>query len=51
MRDSFIFQEDIYKRYIDDFNNYALNVLYGNDVLIGKDIEEEWKDIPVDDAE
>lgn len=49
MRDSYIFQKDIYKRYIDSFNDYALSILYGGNVLIGADIEDEYKDIPVDD--
>ncbi len=49
MRDSYIFQENIYKRYIDSFNDYALSILYGGNILIGADIEDEYKDVPVDD--
>lgn len=51
MRDSFIFQQNIYKRYIDSFNEYAFNILYGENVILGQDIENEWKDKSVDDEQ
>lgn len=48
---SFILQTDLYKRYAESFNNYALNILYGGNIVIGQDIEDEWKDVPIDDEE
>lgn len=51
MRSSFIFQQDIYKRYIDSFNEYVFNILYGGNVILGDDIEDEWKNVSVDDEQ
>ena len=51
MQNSYIFREDVFKKYIDDFNRYAIDILYGSQILIGSDIENEWKDVPVDDEE
>ena len=49
MRNSFIFKQDIYKKYIDSFNDYALDILYGGNIVIGNDIEDEWKNKSADD--
>ena len=46
---SYIFNEYMEKEYIDSFNDYVLDILYGGNVLIGSEIEDEWKDVPVDD--
>lgn len=48
MRRCYMFKEDYYKQYMEAFNDYALYILYGSNILIGSDIEDEYKDIPVD---
>ena len=48
---SYIFNQDIEKKYIENFNNYVLDILYGGNVLIGSDIENEWKDVSADGEE
>ena len=48
---SYIFNKDMEKRYISSFNDYALDILYGGNVLIGSDIEDEWKNVPTDDEQ
>lgn len=48
---SYIFNQDIEKKYIKNFNNYVLDILYGGNVLIGSDIENEWKDVSADGEE
>ena len=48
---SFILQTDLYKQYVESFNDYALSILYGGNIVIGQDIEDEWKDVPIDDEE
>ena len=40
---SYILQNDFNKRYIESFNEYAINILYGN-ITIGDDIEDEYRD-------
>ena len=49
MRESCIFKKDFYKRYANAFNDSAMNILYGSNVVMGSDIEDEWKDVPADD--
>lgn len=49
MRSSFIFRQDIYTTYINSFNDYALDIVYGGNVVIGDDIEDEWKNKSADD--
>lgn len=39
-----IFREDFNKRYIEDFNDYVISVIYGDNILIGKDIENKHND-------
>lgn len=39
----YIFRENIIQEYVLDFNNYMISVVYG-DILIGDDIEAEYKD-------
>ena len=48
---SYIFNQDVEKKYIENFNNYVLDILYGGNVLIGSDIEDEWKNVSVDDEQ
>ncbi len=49
MIDRYIFRENLKKDYVQNFNDYVLSILYGGNILIGDDIEDEWKDVPVDD--
>lgn len=46
---SYILQENFYSQYMQAFNDYAMDVLYGGNIVMGSDIEDEWKDVPVDD--
>lgn len=45
---SLIFRQDMFAQYMDAFNHYAVQILYGGNILIGADIEDDYKDIPVD---
>lgn len=45
----YIFREDLQQSYMQDFNDYAMHILYGGNIIMGSDIEDEWKDVPVDD--
>jgi hypothetical protein len=40
---SYIFKEDLQKKYVESFNDYAISILYGN-ITIGNDIEDNYKD-------
>ena len=33
------------------FERYALDIMYGGNILIGKDIEDEYKDLPAEEGE
>lgn len=44
MISKYIFRPNLVKDYIQDFNRYVVNIVYGNDVILGSDIENEWKD-------
>ena len=43
MINSYIFKQDFHKRYFEAFNEYAMNILYG-DILISSDIKDNYKD-------
>lgn len=47
----YIFQRDIGARYASEFNSYAIEAIYGSDILIGSEIEEEYKNMPKDEGE
>lgn len=49
MRESYIFRTGIYKDYINSFNSYIMEIMYGGNIVLGSDIEDEWRDVPVDD--
>ena len=49
MIESNIFRVNIYQDYITSFNNYVMETIYGGNVILGSDIEDEWRDVPVDD--
>lgn len=50
MRRSYIFKDgNLEKQYVSAFNDYVMDILYGGNVVIGSEIEDEWKDVPVDD--
>lgn len=40
----FIFQRDLDKRYMSDFNKYAIDIMYGDNIIIGDNIEDQYKD-------
>ena len=40
----YIFKQDCYRDYINAFNRYAIEIMYGPNILIGSEIENEWKD-------
>lgn len=44
MRSSFILREDLYKDYALQFNRYMIDIVYGDSLLIGDDIEEQYRD-------
>lgn len=39
---------NLLQEYMDDFQHYAISIMYGN-ITIGADIEDEWKDKPVEE--
>ena len=43
-----IMNPNLLQQYMDEFQTYAIGVMYGN-ITIGADIEEEWKDKPVEE--
>lgn len=44
MRRSFILKENLEQEYLEQFNRYMIDVIYGDDILIGDDIEEQYRD-------
>lgn len=47
----YIFQTDIERRYMSAFNHYAIDIIYGDNILIGADIEKEYKNNGEEDNE
>lgn len=43
---SFILKNNLLQTYAIDFNDYAIKTMYGTNILIGEDIEDDYKDIP-----
>ena len=48
LENHYIFKKDYLQKSVENFNLYITKELYGN-ILIGNDIEDEWKDVKVDD--
>lgn len=46
MINSYILRNGLLKDYVTDFNDYVIKTLYGSNILIGKDIENDYKDVP-----
>lgn len=44
MRRSFILKENLEQDYLLQFNRYMIDIFYGDNLLIGDDIEAEYKD-------
>lgn len=44
MRRSFILKENLEQDYLSQFNRYMIDIFYGDSLLIGDDIEAEYKD-------
>ena len=44
LRHRYFLDKDFSKRYADAFNEYAIHTMYGSNILIGDDIEDEYKD-------
>ena len=44
MRRSFILKENLEQDYLSQFNQYMIDIFYGDNLLIGDDIEAEYKD-------
>ena len=42
----YIFRQNIMRDYIQYFNKYMIDVVYGDDILIGSEIVDDYKDIP-----
>lgn len=42
----YIFRENIAQEYVRDFNKYMIDTIYGDNILIGSEIENDYKDIP-----
>ena len=51
MLSRYIFKRDVMKEYVLDFEKYAMDILYGGNVLIGKDIQNEYKNLPIEEGE
>lgn len=49
MLNSYLFKQDLYKMYAEEFNRYAIDIIYGSNILIGADIEDEWKKESIDE--
>ena len=39
-----IFQRDLMKRYALEFNGYAIPIVYGDNVLLGDELEAQYKE-------
>lgn len=46
MMNSYIFRNGLLKDYAVEFNDYAIKGIYGSNILIGNDIEDDYKDLP-----
>lgn len=44
MRRSFILKENLEQYYLSQFNRYMIDIVYGDNLLIGDDIEEQYRD-------
>lgn len=44
MRRSFILKENLEQDYLSQFNRYMIDIFYGDNLLIGDDIEEQYRD-------
>ena len=40
----YIFRSDLMREYINNFNQYMITIIYGGNVIMGSDIENEWED-------
>ena len=47
----YIFRIDIIERYASEFNNYVIEKIYGSNILIGSDIEQDYKNTPSEEGE
>lgn len=48
MRNLMIFNPDYEKQLVQDFQMYAFHIMYGDNLLMGRDIVDEYKNIPED---
>lgn len=44
MRRSFILKENLEQDYLSQFNRYMIDIFYGDNLLIGDEIEEQYRD-------
>lgn len=44
MRKSFILKENLEQEYLSSFNRYMIDIFYGDNLLIGDDIEDDYRD-------
>ena len=47
----YIFRTDIIERYASEFNNYAIEKIYGSNILIGSEIEADYKNKSPEEGE
>lgn len=48
MIESYILRQDMEARYSSAFSRYAVFLMYGNDIIMGDDIEPHYEDIEGD---
>ena len=41
---SYILKKEFNGRYIDSFNKYAIDIIYGDNILIGSDLVKDYED-------
>lgn len=48
MQNLMIFNSDYENQIVQEFQMYAFRIMYGDNLLMGRDIVDEYKDIPED---
>ena len=48
MQNLMIFNPDYESQIVQEFQMYAFRIMYGDNLLMGRDIVDEYKDIPED---
>lgn len=51
MQNLMIFNPDYEKQIVQEFQIYVFRIMYGDNLLMGRDIVDEYKDIPESDEQ